>query len=77
LAADDIGSADADTARRSPSGAASEALAEAGVLRGGGIERLARALRCAANAASNSSDASIDALIGLLTGLSASLSAAD
>ena len=79
-AADDIGSADADTARRSPSGAAADALAGACVLRGRGIERLARALRCA-NAASMSVaapiDVSIDALIGLLTGLSASLSAPD
>jgi len=79
-AEDDIGSADADTARASPSGAASDALAGACVLRGRGIERLARALRCAANAASMSIDASvdlsIDALIGLLTG-SASFSASE
>jgi hypothetical protein len=69
-----------ESERRSPSGAASDALAGACVLRGRGIERLARALSCA-NAASMSVaapiDVSIDALIGLLTGLSASLSAPD
>ena len=74
-----------ESERRSPSGAAADALAGACVLRGRGIGRLARALRCAANAASMSIDKSIDksigvstdALIGLPTGLSASLSAPD